>query len=420
MSRSNKAAEDIWTKIDKEPKPTATNSATTDENGAPQVNITPSPSAISTSSTALVFVGDLASGKSTLIQTFLKPSVNTKDAPKPTIALDYNFARRTSNGVKSVANIWEVGGDLVEPRLIEIGITKGNFATSTVICVCDLSKPQNVLSSVLRSLEAVEEIAAERAAELKAVNVNALNDLREFNFSPYKDHPDSAKVKPLDVSVFIIGNKFDLFTKSVKPAERRAVMQVLRFVAHYFGAGILTVSGTSSDSSVKELYRSLLTNLCFNGPIRPMYEIASDKLVYITKAQDSFANILTESKSSAAAAADSKVRMLNESDGDKLLTAKGVTRDCWNRLLAQMVSIFGEPDPLSGAADGARSHAAGTVESSVDDESSAVNANPFPEPEIDDIRVLKDAELLRYVQETQRREEMLSKLNASNAAAGKG
>ena len=34
----------------------------------------------------------------------------------------------------------------------------------------------------------------------------------------------------------------------------------------------------------------------------------------------------------------------------------------------------------------------------VDDESSAVNANPFPEPEIDDIRVLKDAELLRYVQ----------------------
>lgn len=41
---------------------------------------------------------------------------------KPTIALDYNFARRTSNGVKSVANIWEVGGDLVEPKLIEIGI----------------------------------------------------------------------------------------------------------------------------------------------------------------------------------------------------------------------------------------------------------------------------------------------------------
>lgn len=38
----------------------------------------------------------------------------------------------------------------------------------------------------------------------------------------------------------------------------------------------------------------------------------------------------------------------------------------------------------------------------IDDESSAVNANPFPEPEIDDIRVLKDAELLRYVQVRER------------------
>ena len=48
---------------------------------------------------------------------------------KPTIALDYNFARRTSNGIKSVANIWEVGGDLVEPKLIEIGFpTSCNFA----------------------------------------------------------------------------------------------------------------------------------------------------------------------------------------------------------------------------------------------------------------------------------------------------
>ena len=132
--------------------------------------------------------------------------------------------------MKSVANIWEVGGDLVEPKLIEIGIridllfcvdfvniyhwskniliagiTKGNFSQSTVICVCDLSKPQNVLSSVLRSLEAVEEIASRRAAELKAVNVNALNELREFNFSPFKEHPDAAKIKPLDVSVFVIG-----------------------------------------------------------------------------------------------------------------------------------------------------------------------------------------------------------------------
>ena len=76
--------------------------------------------------------------------------------------------------------------------------------------MCDLSKPQNVLSSVLRSFEAVEEIAAKRTAELKAVNVNALNDLREANFSPYKEHPDGQRIRPLDIPVFIIGKLSNL------------------------------------------------------------------------------------------------------------------------------------------------------------------------------------------------------------------
>jgi hypothetical protein len=73
-----------------------------------------------------------------------------------------------------------------------------------------------------------------------------------------------------------------LFNKSVKPAERRAVLQVLRFAAHYFGAGIMSVSSTASDSAAKDAYRSLLTNLCFNVPVKPIFEI-SDKFVYITK-----------------------------------------------------------------------------------------------------------------------------------------
>ncbi len=40
----------------------------------------------------IVVLGNSKSGKSSLIQCFLKPTV-TKD-PKPTVALDYNFARK--------------------------------------------------------------------------------------------------------------------------------------------------------------------------------------------------------------------------------------------------------------------------------------------------------------------------------------
>ena len=100
-SKGQAVVEDIWAKIEKETKNSSLASASMDgsnwywigpkfvvnhhlksENGVQQVNSVITSSTTSSSSTSVVFVGDMASGKSTLIQTFLKPSVNTKDAPK--------------------------------------------------------------------------------------------------------------------------------------------------------------------------------------------------------------------------------------------------------------------------------------------------------------------------------------------------
>lgn len=81
--------------------------------------------------TITLFVGDSGSGKSTLIQTFLKPSV-TKE-PKSTFALEYNFARKkggsggkdsnSNSSGRNVAHIWELGGDIYEPKLLEIPVS---------------------------------------------------------------------------------------------------------------------------------------------------------------------------------------------------------------------------------------------------------------------------------------------------------
>lgn len=272
MSKSRASdAEDIWTKLQKNP-PSESADGVAESSGS-----------------SLVFVGDLSAGKSTLIQSFLKPSA-AKDT-KPTIALEYNFARKTTNNSKTVANLWEIGGDLVEPKLMEIGITLRNLSSSVVIVVCDLSKPHNILNSVLRSISAVKETATKRVAELQATNVNQLTDIRERLAAPYKGHPDENRVRPLDVSVCIVANKHDLF-KSLPSADRRNIIQVLRFVAHFFGAHLITTS--SSDAAQRDAYRGLITTLAFGGSIKPMLETNPDKLVYITKGSDNFQQILLE------------------------------------------------------------------------------------------------------------------------------
>ena len=56
----------------------------------------------------LLFVGSKQAGKSTLMHSFLMKD----ETPKPTTALEYRFARRTTgaNSAATVANLWELGG----------------------------------------------------------------------------------------------------------------------------------------------------------------------------------------------------------------------------------------------------------------------------------------------------------------------
>ena len=82
-------------------------------------------------SNTLLVVGDARSGKSSLIQMFLKP--NSSKEPKATFALEYNFARRknASPGTKSLAHIWEMGGDIKESGLLGIPLSATNLPSAS-------------------------------------------------------------------------------------------------------------------------------------------------------------------------------------------------------------------------------------------------------------------------------------------------
>jgi dynein light intermediate chain 2 len=282
-SSSASNSEDIWSKILREKSATSANQAS-----ANSTETENSSSSGNTIHQQVIFVGDASSGKSTLIQTFIKPNA-AKDS-KPTVSLDYNFARKTVNNTKYVANLWEVGGDFLEPKYLEIPITKQTLSSSTIVLTCDLSKPHNVVVSVLRSISAIREILKRRVSELQATNVLLLNELKGSVAAQFNGHVDANRVKPTEVPIVIVGNKFDAM-RAMPMGERRLLIQTLRFIAHYFGAALLTVS--SNDSVTKDIYRNVMNAVCFNaGNIKAASDINLDKFVYITRGQDSFEQIL--------------------------------------------------------------------------------------------------------------------------------
>ena len=285
-NRDINGAEDIWTKLQKLRKvPEKSESKEAETTNAGDAGAESSSSM--TVNQQIIFVGDAGSGKSTLIQTFIKPNA-VKDT-KPTVALEYNFARKTVNNTKYVSNLWEVGGDFLESKYLEIPLTKDSLKSSAIVICCDLSKPHNVIVSVLRSLSAIREILKRTLADLQSTNVHALNEIKESISQTYKGHPDANKVKPLELPIVIIGNKYDTM-RTMTIAERRAVLQALRFISHYFGAIFMTVS--VNDSNNRELFRSLMNSLSFNVPLKASNEVNVDKYVYITRAQDTYESIL--------------------------------------------------------------------------------------------------------------------------------
>ena len=319
--RANPEVEDVWSKLLRERRAA--------ESGANNAQTATS----STSHSQIVFLGDAGSGKSTLIQTFLKPSAATGGAnaaagkeSKPTVALDYNFARKAtsttavinnnnnnnnssnSSATKSIAHFWECGGDLTEPQFLEIPLTSECVVRESAhfIIVCDLSKPHNAIVSLLRSLSAIREAIALRSNALQAKDVSSLKALREKILQSYNGHPDSARVKPTDVPIVIVANKHDAL-RAWPAVEKKALFQTLRFIAHYFGAALCTMSASSSSSSttnesgvsMRDMYRNLLNAIAFgaNGSLptanyKPCCETNVDKGVFISRGQDSFEQIL--------------------------------------------------------------------------------------------------------------------------------
>jgi len=400
------------------------------------------------SSTVMV-VGDAGCGKSTLIQTFLKP--NATKEPKSTFALEYAFARRKNaekGNNKTLAHIWELGGDIYEPKLLSVPLTLSNLPSAAVIIVLDLSKPGDCFASMKRWLTAVREHLNARYIELKSSGshgASLAHGMKDRATSAYNSssassssstgkasandsetpaavtqHADISRVRISEVPILIIANKNDLFRNKHPSGDRRTLLQTLRFAAHYHGASLLVTSST--DNSNKEVFRGFMNSLCFGVNMKPVLEVASDRTVIVTAGKDLFVNILTGKSAGKGGGEEENsnaksVFASSEADVNSYITASGVSKETWNRFETTLMSVFGSPGAAavmgntSGSGSGSGANENGSSNTS--------SRNEYPEADIDDARSARDMVLEQYIQDASRREK-LSARSASGSGSGSG
>jgi len=250
---------------------------------------------------SVLFCGMKKSGQTSLIDRFINPLKEEKDQPKPTVALDYKFARYASetSTSKVLAHIYDLGGgDEGSEALVAIATSSVvTFAGNFVVALCvDLSEPHLVVPSLEKWLALLraqaERIIASIAQDSKG-GAKRAEQLKMKRLEAYEEHPDKAQVKPFPFPLVIFGTKCDVFLADVDPEKRKGLCRALRYFSHINGAHLVLTSlkDKTAMNTVRSILRQLLFGIAAKGGIPE--QLDSSKPISISAGKDSLQNIGT-------------------------------------------------------------------------------------------------------------------------------
>lgn len=210
----------------------------------------------------LLIVGERKAGKSSIIQNFLLQ--NNEEAPKATVALEYKFARSTSD---SVAHIYELGGGRLLSNLINFPITEETLGNLIVIIALDLSIPYKVLDSLLYWLQ---------------VSKARIDEVQEKGA---KGAGKKAKSAQGTAKIMVIGCKYDIFANQ-ESESRKWMGRVLRFFCMKNKASLFYYS--SNEARLSGAVRQTLSHYLFDENVRVYDQKDHSQALQISEGVDSF------------------------------------------------------------------------------------------------------------------------------------
>eukprot|EP00002_Diphylleia_rotans_P022269 TRINITY_DN4361_c0_g1_i3.p1 TRINITY_DN4361_c0_g1~~TRINITY_DN4361_c0_g1_i3.p1 ORF type:complete len:344 (+),score=67.93 TRINITY_DN4361_c0_g1_i3:55-1086(+) len=226
----------------------------------------------------VLFLGARNSGKTTLINRFLKKAGTKDEAVKPTTALDYRFARRTGNDAsKEVAHIWELGGGLKMSKLVETVITPRTVASTVILLAVDLSKPSLAFETVSSWIEIVRARILVCLKELESQNSPIPAMIRE------RAKEVAGPVYTERIPMAIIATKYDRFIEE-KLDTKKFLSRALRFLAFMHGCSLIYTS--NKDEVLTNNFGTLMNQFCFAFPSKLIYQDDPSKPITIPSGSD--------------------------------------------------------------------------------------------------------------------------------------
>ncbi|XP_064600600.1 cytoplasmic dynein 2 light intermediate chain 1-like isoform X2 [Liolophura sinensis] len=209
------------------------------------------------------------------------------EAPKPTVALEYTFGRRSKghNIAKDVGHIWELGGGTWLTKLMDIPLNADNLLHTTLVIMLDLSKPNELWFTLESLLKAAKARIDAVIQEMKSTKPDIKDVLKQKCWHKLgADNPDKSLMDPFLIPLVIVGGKYDMF-QEFESEKRKVICKALRFMAHTHGASLQCFSVKQEQLVTRS--RALISHHLFGTSASKTLQTDHNKPLLVPAGQDS-------------------------------------------------------------------------------------------------------------------------------------
>ncbi|XP_014471078.1 PREDICTED: cytoplasmic dynein 2 light intermediate chain 1 isoform X2 [Dinoponera quadriceps] len=229
---------------------------------------------------SIIILGSKGVGKTTMVYRFLEK----EERPKPTIAMDYSFGRKTVKSlVKNIVHVWEVGH--LASSLVSVAMTGSTLTHSphhtVLLMMLDLSRPGELWASF------EETISVIRSGLKMSYDAETVQKLRERRITDKKKDVERG-VDPVPMKICIVGGRYDEF-KEFDLGKKEFIGKTLRAMAHNLGASLYYYS--SKDKVLVRRIKDLLSHYGFGSPFTEEKCTDYEKPLMMPAGADSFGRI---------------------------------------------------------------------------------------------------------------------------------
>jgi len=323
---------------------------------------------------SIFLAGSSGGGKSTLISSIFDK--NSSNVSSHSLLLDYTYRHnnRTKglNSLKDTLHIWELASGVMFKDFLKIPINEHNINNAVALIILDLSKPENIINEYLELIEIVHTQVDTLLKSLEKRGSRRPKALTLYSWKKYgNSHPDKEFIHPTVIPSIIVGSKYDKF-KTMESESKKLVCKILRYLGHVNGSSVIFYN--QNDESMAQKCKQILFHYIYRSAA-PKNMTDHNKPILVMAGTDSLKDI-------------------------------GLPPSC-NATNPQRVSLN----------DWTTVYETFFKKEETEKNNFNIQLSKFPEPVIDNLKIEKDKEYLKYCQKNEKEANEKLKISSSTSSS---